>query len=410
MDKDKKIKIIVWILFIVIWAGLNYYIGARIWQIFGHFIPDYQYGYWGGLAFLAVSYIIGRLQNVFYWGKVSKGLYWIGSYWLAAFFYILLILLVSDVIKCLDNWFGFIPAVLKANQVIVALIVGAIIVILLIYGSCKANKPVLRQYRINIAKPAANLKQLHIMMISDLHLGHIVNNRRLEALVKQVNQRQPDLILLLGDVIEEDVRPFLEQGMLANLKKLTPRLGTFAVLGNHEYTGGQYQQIVACLKEAGITVLCDQWQLISDSFYLVGRDDRFRRQRLSLEQVMAGIDHKLPIILMDHNPADLKGARTNQVDLQLSGHTHRGQFWPIQLITGRIFEIDWGYLNKDGLQLIVSSGFGTWGPPIRIGSTPEIVEIFISFGEPVINELPFTDVITDNNNVKPWPAMADQGH
>ena len=86
MDKDKKIKIIVWILFIVIWAGLNYYIGARIWQIFGHFIPDYQYGYWGGLAFLAVSYIIGRLQNVFYWGKVSKGLYWIGSYWLAAFF------------------------------------------------------------------------------------------------------------------------------------------------------------------------------------------------------------------------------------------------------------------------------------------------------------------------------------
>jgi len=94
---------------------------------------------------------------------------------------------------------------------------------------------------------------------------------------------------------------------------------------------------------------------------------------------MEEIDHRLPIILLDHQPSNLAEPQTNGVDLQFSGHTHYGQFFPNNLVTGKIFEVDWGYLKKGTLQVIVSCGFGTWGPPIRIGSYSEIVDILIKF-------------------------------
>ncbi|WP_407313306.1 hypothetical protein [Desulfosporosinus sp. SB140] len=94
---------------------------------------------------------------------------------------------------------------------------------------------------------------------------------------------------------------------------------------------------------------------------------------------MQGVDHSLPIILMDHQPSHLEEPVGQGVDLQLSGHTHAGQLFPIRLITSRIFEDDWGYLRKGNFQLIVSSGYGTWGPPIRVGNTPEIVDITMTF-------------------------------
>ncbi|HEX3032482.1 MAG TPA: metallophosphoesterase, partial [Bacillota bacterium] len=95
--------------------------------------------------------------------------------------------------------------------------------------------------------------------------------------------------------------------------------------------------------------------------------------------LLTGVDKRLPIILLDHQPAHLEESAANGVDVQLSGHTHRGQLFPINWITRNVFEVDWGYLRKGGLQVIVSSGFGTWGPPIRIGSRAEVVELTLRF-------------------------------
>lgn len=94
---------------------------------------------------------------------------------------------------------------------------------------------------------------------------------------------------------------------------------------------------------------------------------------------MEGLDRSLPVILLDHQPSHLEEAREQGVDLQLSGHTHQGQLFPFNLITKRIFATDWGYLRQGDFQIIVSSGYGTWGPPIRIGNHPEIVDITIHF-------------------------------
>ncbi|HBW35391.1 MAG TPA: metallophosphoesterase, partial [Desulfosporosinus sp.] len=104
-------------------------------------------------------------------------------------------------------------------------------------------------------------------------------------------------------------------------------------------------------------------------------------KRQDLETLMQGVNRSLPVLLMDHQPSQLAEPVEQGVDLQVSGHTHRGQMFPIQFITSRIFENDWGYLRKGDFQLIVSSGYGTWGPPVRIGNTPEIVDITIRFSE-----------------------------
>ncbi|MDD3364709.1 MAG: metallophosphoesterase, partial [Syntrophomonas sp.] len=124
---------------------------------------------------------------------------------------------------------------------------------------------------------------------------------------------------------------------------------------------------------------------VANGFYVVGRDDASRHrfngsERLELSTLMADLDkNKLPIMLMDHEPFNLDVSEKEGVDLQFSGHTHLGQLFPNNYITRAIYEQDWGYLRKNNFQAIVSCGFGTWGPPIRIGNRPEIVNVLVHF-------------------------------
>jgi predicted MPP superfamily phosphohydrolase len=379
-EMASSMRIAVIAVFLVIWGSLNFYLGWRGWQYFGSHILDYRAIYWGMLVFLAASYFLGRWGNHHHPGQISDSLIWIGSYWMAFLFYALIINVLLDLIKCMDKAGGFLPAFIHDSSSIIAILVVLLLIFVLIYGTYNAKRPVVNQYRVNISKEAGMRKSLHIVMVSDIHLGNIVGRSRLSGLVDRVNLMQPELVLLVGDIIDGDIRPFEEQQMAELMRTIKAPQGVFAVLGNHEYLGGQYMELVAALESCGVTVLRDQYQLM-DNFYLVGRDDKFSRLRKPLEEVMTGVNHQLPIILMDHNPIDIEESRHNRVDLQLSGHTHAGQLYPLNLFTKKIFVLDWGYLRQEDMQIIVSNGFGTWGPPIRIGNRPEIVEIFVQFGE-----------------------------
>jgi predicted MPP superfamily phosphohydrolase len=172
--------------------------------------------------------------------------------------------------------------------------------------------------------------------------------------------------------------------MNETFRELKPTYGTYAVPGNHDNNPAAIRYI----KGAGIKVLQDSYTKVADSFYVVGRDNEFehgprvpngKQGRLGLAAILQGVDRSLPIIVLDHQPSQLAEAQKNGVDLQFSGHTHRGQLFPGHLITSRIFEIDWGMLQKGNFHAIVSSGYGTWGPPIRIGSKPEIVDVVVKF-------------------------------
>ena len=117
---------------------------------------------------------------------------------------------------------------------------------------------------------------------------------------------------------------------------------------------------------------------------MIGREDvampQFtNKQRKSLNEIVSNLDNNLPKILLDHTPVKLEQAEQNGIDLQLSGHTHHGQIWPANIITNMIYELSWGYLKKGKTHYYVSSGAGTWGPPVRTGSSSEIVNIKVSF-------------------------------
>jgi predicted MPP superfamily phosphohydrolase len=176
----------------------------------------------------------------------------------------------------------------------------------------------------------------------------------------------------------------IRQNLGESLRNIKSQFGVFAITGNHEYIGGA-EEACSYLTEHKVTMLRDQSLKVADSFFLVGREDqsssRFPpyNRRKDLAELMESVDKKYPVILMDHQPFELNEAAGQGIDLQISGHTHYGQLWPINYIVNGIYELAWGYRRIAGTQYYVSDGVGTWGPPVRIGNRPEIVNIEIQF-------------------------------
>lgn len=370
---------------LLIFGGLNYYVGLRAWQWFMLIAPGVipQVGYWLAFGVLALAFFLARLTAGLVPVWVSEVLATVGGYWLALIGYAFPLLLLVDVLRLLNRWFDWAPdssLVKVAGTAVCVLLVG-----LLAYGSWRARTPVVTDYEVAIAKPVGSHQELEVVLISDTHLGPIIGKGRVRQLVEMVNALEPDLVLIAGDIIDDDFRPFVVRNMAEELAKLQAPLGVYGILGNHDDGAEDLPTFRAELARAGIQLLVDEWVKVDDSFYVVGRNDSSRQRRSGakpLAEVMEGVDRSLPILLMDHQPDRLDDAVEAGVDLQVSGHTHRGQLWPGSLITERIFEVDWGYLKKGDTQFVVSLGWGTWGPPMRIGNRPEVVRIQLSLGGP----------------------------
>jgi uncharacterized protein len=356
---------------IIVYASLTFYIGWNGW-VWLHTAYDLN-NKW------IYSLIVGLISFAYIIGHFLKGVplfKMIGSYWFGLFQYAILFLPLSNLVAFLLILTG-----LPSTSVIywVGAAVFLALVILIIYGTYNAYSPVVRNFSLVIPKQVGELKELRIAMASDMHFGRLSGIRHVGRLVREVNALRPDIILLPGDIIDDDPLPFTQKKMGNVMKDLSAPLGVYGVLGNHEYYGGGIPTFLQEMKRIGINILLDQVIKVGDSFYLAGRKDKTDSNRLSIENLLADIDPSLPIIMMDHQPAEITQAQVNLVDLLLSGHTHRGQMAPNHLITKRIFENDWGYLQKSQLHTIVSSGFGFWGPPLRIGSRSEIIQIDITF-------------------------------
>ena len=375
---------------ILIFGGVNYYIGLRSWQGIGNFIPFINNKvYWIIFWFIAISFILARVGNKFLPSSIEGLLSLIGSYWMAAMLYLLIILPIVDIIRFTVKKASFIPREIRESIIIknyFGILMFIFVIGILAYGTWNAKNIKVVKYNIDIQKKAKNIEELKIVMISDLHLGNIVNNSRLSNIVEKINELNPDIILMAGDIVDDRIEPFVRQNMGETLKSLNAKYGVFAVTGNHDYYGGDVEEIIKNLEDSGVKVLTDEYIEINNSFLVVGREDiavesYYKRKRGTLTEILADANKTLPIILIDHTPKNLQEPMENGVDLQVSGHTHRGQMFPSRYITERLFEVDWGYLKKDNLNVIVSSGIGTWGPPIRIGNGSELVEINLKFTE-----------------------------
>lgn len=336
--------------------------------------------------FLTIAYPLGRLLQSFIQNFIVDFLLFAGAFYMGMMVYLFFIVLLIDFLRLINSFAPIFPAFINNNPIRAAQVTFWCVFILVtgttIIGHINAMFPQIRNLEISINKSANQLKELTIVAMSDIHLGTIVRNSTLENLVEKVNSLQPDLILLPGDIVDEDVSSVMEQNMAASLRKLQAPYGVYAVTGNHEYFGG-IQKSVDYIQEGNVKVLQDTAVKIADAFYLIGRKDltgkSFNDPRKPLNEIMNTTDKNLPLILMDHQPFHLEEAEQNGIDLQLSGHTHHGQLFPFNLITNKVYEKSWGYLRKGETQYYVSCGVGTWGPPIRIGNRPEILKIKLFF-------------------------------
>ena len=375
-------KIILFILiFLSIFIGINYYIGKRVAAALQSIRPLNIKIFWIIFWIIAFSYIINTLLKSFLPSFMLSPLLYIGSYYIALMAYLILIIPIIDAIKFVNSKFYFLPKGKEFNSgfsLSITILIAIFLGILMIYGTWSGKSSYVKNYDIKLSKSLKN-NNLKIVLLSDIHLGNYIGKDRLKTMVNEVNALDPDVVLIAGDLIDDSIKPFIDNSLAAELGKIESKYGTYLSFGNHDLFDNKLDQLTTELENNGVKVLRDNFNLVDNSFYIVGRDDisinrgNYKRKDLSL--ILQDVDKTKPIIVIDHSPTDLVEPHNEKIDLQVSGHTHKGQFAPFNLITREIFELDYGYKEKDTFNAVVSSGYGTWGPPIRVGSRSEIVEI-----------------------------------
>lgn len=365
-------------------GGTNYYVVRRLYQCINFVYPQMN------SKIYIVIYILLTLVMVLGFARsllplplvIKNSLGVISSYWLGIYVYLLLFFVLADVVLLLGSIFKVIPDLSAAP---VRFISGLFVLLLTIatvsYGMYNANQ--IKHISYDISLKESNLASaLKVVMISDLHLGAINSEKRLKNIVQEINNLQPDLVCIPGDIFDNDYHAIRHpEEAITLLKSITATYGVYASPGNHD-AGKTVTEMWTLLEQTGIKLLNDEHVIIDEQLVLLGRVDPSPIggfgdiSRKNLTEVMTEVDERLPLIVMDHNPINID-KYGSEVDLILSGHTHRGQIFPAGLVTKLIYTVDYGYYQKDATSphVIVTSGVGTWGMPMRVGTNCEIVSI-----------------------------------
>ena len=369
-------------IFILLFGSTGYYLYIRLIQAFaGTFIASRWFLIL--YIFLMTSFIWGKIIEHFSIGVLSHSLVSIGSITLGFFFYALLTIVAIDLLRLVNHFIPFFPSFITNNltktKFITGIIAAIVVVSIVTKGYLNAYKPQITNLEIAIHKPKATFDALDIVAISDIHLGTMVNKAKAQRLVDAVNKINPDVVIIAGDNIDNNIKVVMHDQLLELFKQLHPKYGVYSCMGNHEYISGAHHHL-DYFANNGVQILRDTAAFVGNQFYLIGRDDISAERinghpRKQIEDLTQKVDFDYPVILLDHQPYKLNETAAFPIDLQFSGHTHNGQIWPANYITGKLFEQDWGYLKKKHTHFYISAGFGTAGMPIRVGSHSEIVHI-----------------------------------
>ena len=237
-------------------------------------------------------------------------------------------------------------------------------------------------------KIPASLSGLRVVQISDVHLGLIVRHKRLKKILEAVQKANPDILVSTGDLVDGQINKL--EGLAEMLQDIQPHYGKYAVTGNHEFYAGLTNSL-AFTQKAGFKILRHEGVTLADGFNIAGVDDAsmkyFNKQDQPSEtKMLKGLNRENFTLLLKHRPV-MDQESLGLFDLQLSGHTHKGQMFPFNIITLLYFPIHWGILNPlDHSFLYVSRGSGTWGPPIRFLSPPEVTLIELVSEKKIIKD------------------------
>ena len=362
---QKTILITILSLFLVTYI----YTGFRLYKI----LPDFLFS----RILLIILFVIGITGMVLFFSfgekmstSVSGSLYRFSTSWIIAFLYFLIAVLLVDAFRLLNNIFHIIDkdiavSIFRENLLTSIIIFGSVALIL-VFGNIQYHNK--KRQHVTILSNKIE-KPVRIVGISDLHIGYTISAKEVSKWVKLINDEKPDIIIIAGDIIDNHLRPVLEDSISNVLKKLDAPMGVYASTGNHDLMFA-INEDVNFYKKSGITLLRDSFININ-GITIIGRDDYTNLKRSKLDNITQSVDMTSFTILLDHQPTKLNDAVKNGIDFQLSGHTHRGQVFPISLITDTLFELSHGYLKKGDTHFYVSSGIGIWGGKFRIGTRSE---------------------------------------
>lgn len=340
-------------------------------------------------------------------GQARRIMKLIGNYWMGILLYLFLAVLTADLIRAL--FFLLMkrrgkgrmvrPWTSRRFRAAAGGICAAAVTALCGWGIYNARIIHVTPYEITVDKDGGELDHLNVVLTADLHLGYNIGIAHISNMVQKINEQDADLVVIAGDIFDNEYEALDDpEGLAAELRKIRSKYGVYACYGNHDIDertlagftfGGRERkesslQMDEFLERADIHLLRDEAVLIADSVYLYGRPDAQRpgrgiEVRKTAAELMEELDPKKPVLVMDHEPKELQELADAGVDVDLCGHTHDGQMFPGNLITSLMWENSYGYLKKDEMHTIVTSGVGLFGPNMRVGTIAEICTIRIEF-------------------------------
>lgn len=348
---------------------------------------------------LCTSLLTGFLLPV---SPVQKMVARIGNYWLGAFLYILLTVLILDLIRIIakrSSWLRKRLFRTKKPFLLSSLFCICFAVLISLYGGYHARDIRTTRYNIEIEADSTENTSLKVVLAADLHMGYSIGYRQIEKMVDRINASNPDIVCIAGDIFDNHYEALDNPGRIKKaLSSIQSRYGVYACYGNHDYeekilAGFTFfseegvfigKQMRELLEDSGIQVLEDEAVLIDDRFYVVGRKDYSSKKksgdvRKSPGELLQDLDKTKPVLVIDHQPRELEELSRAGADLDLCGHTHDGQIFPGNLVTRLMWDNSCGYLKEGKMHNIVTSGAGVFGPYMRVGTKSEIVEINIEF-------------------------------
>ena len=344
------------------------------------------------IAFMIAVYLssLGGMLLFRFAGSGTVIFFTIGAYWYGIMLYASLLLLLIDLARLvlrisghdgssIDTRYPFLRPALFGCVALFSLS-------LMVYGWINAREIVEERHAMIIEKDAGTLKELNCVLLSDIHIGPMLGPDRVKEIIDRVNSMNTDIVLIPGDLVDGPVEPYTGNGIGKHFRSLRSRYGVFACTGNHEFFG-HADRTADFFRENGVRYLRDEFLVIEKSLVVIGREDLelqrvYGKELAPMRRVMRGVPRHLPMILLKHRPV-FDEAESEKIDLQVSGHTHNGQIFPVSLITRLMYDTVWGYGKKGSTRHYVTCGVGTWGPPVRIGSRSEIVRLHITFrGKP----------------------------
>jgi uncharacterized protein len=356
----------------------NIYIFFRI----KHLFISQRYKLLYTIIYLLLAAIFPVAQNFFRHGSdlISQLLSTAAGYLLPFFLYLFLLVLLYDLFLLFNSLFDLVSKKVRKTSTFRFYALFSIILLsvaIVVGGVINFNTIRVSRYQVTVPKRNSPLNDLRVAFVADFHIMQNTNLQFVKQFMRKANALKPDIMLYGGDIVEGRDENRISEDILAALRNVKAKYGAFGVPGNHESYGSRGNGTF--YEKAQITLLRDTVLNIDKSFYLAGRNDEYVRQRKSANEILQNISTGLPIILLDHRPTRLQEVSQTPVNLQFSGHTHKGQLFPINYYINSLYELSWGYRKIKDTHFFVTSGLRLWGPPVRTVGKSEIMLVDIKF-------------------------------